>query len=780
MKPIDKFASTHLLSDKIIDSLNGIAAVWTFISLLGLVLFPGHFTFFIPFWGGLISLASFGNFWNLMQKQGLAKKHRQLALSNFFIWVFFLVQSFTICITLITWNLFWEDKWPVWIWMFASISGAIALSYLSKKDQHPIIFSKREFGILLASPIWAVLTGTGLRELVYFYFRHQEIPPLGQLSLFVVNAGLVVLTFQLFLLFSLPLPSRVVLLNWPITARSMPKWLQALALSSAFILGSLFVFNIGYSVYDDVCIVTLASGYPGGEAVPYLIHINVLIGLIFNKLYALSSHINWYTFTLIGLNLCALWGGIYLILSRPLKTKIKVLGMLAVLICDLYFLINPTYTTVVAFAAIVGSTLIMAACEKDQPVQKSLLPGGIALIVFASLLRLLPVFMILLLISPILFIYIGSFHIKALAWGGAIFALCIAFLSVFNFLYLSASPEWNAYYAYNTIRIKVFDTPRLTNMNETISDIGWSKLDMAAFQHSFSPDAETFSRENLEYIATHTSDKQGSLVSTLLSMPERLSSAHYLPYGLLLLSALAGILFRSPSIKRDLLAIFSVMVLSSLLCFYLFWTQKLPDRILMPVMAANVIAAWLVLLWPGMRQATYIRRISHIGQNSILLFLFLAGALSLTQAVEASHSNLEKHQTYLEIAHELELLKDTGVLVPNALIVSPANGIPMEWSNPLFTDFPKVKYMAMGWMTFSPTYQNILRRAGAASLPEGLYENDNIYLMTSPNRLDIIIQFIKQHEGIDVTATEIMDVSKYTQDQIYAKVRLYKLQASRP
>ena len=172
MKSIDKLASTRFLPDKITDSLNGISAIWTLISLLSLALFPGYFSIFILLWGGLVLLANLGNFWNLTQKQGSTEKNRDLILASFFIWLFFLVQIIAICSTLLTWKFFWEDKWPVWIWMLAAISGAISLFYLSKKGQQPIVFSKREIGILLAAPIWVALTGTGFRELIYFYFQH--------------------------------------------------------------------------------------------------------------------------------------------------------------------------------------------------------------------------------------------------------------------------------------------------------------------------------------------------------------------------------------------------------------------------------------------------------------------------------------------------------------------------------------------------------------------------------------------------------------------------------
>jgi hypothetical protein len=671
------------------------------------------------------------------------------------------------------WNWLWKsapagmDNLPVWTWISAATLGTILL--LRSENSVRAQPSSRELAFLFASPVWASLTSLGIRELVYFYFRNRDVFPLGQRAILAMNIGLPFLVFHLVLLLQF-FPDRPFQAQGTQKLRPLP---LAALIAGAFLLVFLFIFRIGYSVNDDIYIVSLAAGQLGGAGIPFLIHINILLGLPLRWLYSLPSNLNWFMIILITVNFLSVWGAVHLILSRRLAGEFKLAGVLALLVCDSYFLLNPTYTTIVAFAATVGLGLIAAASEKDQPLNKGWLASGILLITFAGLLRLLPVLLVLLLFSPLLFIYLGAFRLQSWALAGGWVSILLLAAWGFNNLYLQSSPTWKAYYEYNAARIKIYDTPRLNNLKDTMSSVGWSKVDLAAFQHSFSPDPQTYSRENLESLAAHTSDKRGSLFSVLLSIPERLSSAEYLPYGLVLLSALAGILLLASSPRKAFPAWLSVAGLSLAVIAYLLWTQKLPDRILMPILAVDALAAWIILLTDaGLRPAV------RPGRFSVAFLLLVAVGLTLAQSTEVSQRHILKQQLYQDIVSDLETLQNQGGLVPNALILSPAFGVPLEWSNPLYVDFPDIHYMTLGWLAFSPAYEGVLQQAQAASLPEGLYENDNLYLMTDPGTLKIIVQFIEQHQEIRVNATEMLDLSRYTGDEIYEKVRLYKL--SRP
>ena len=74
----------------------------------------------------------------------------------------------------------------------------------------------------------------------------------------------------------------------------------------------------------------------------------------------------------------------------------------------------------------------------------------------------------------------------------------------------------------------------------------------------------------------------------------------------------------------------------------------------------------------------------------------------------------------------------------------------------------------MEWLTFSPIYDEVLRDYGVQSLPSGIYQKDNIYLMTRKSLIPSVIQSLKDNEGVNVKAELI-----YSPDN--EDVALYRL-----
>ena len=118
-----------------------------------------------------------------------------------------------------------------------------------------------------------------------------------------------------------------------------------------------------------------------------------------------------------------------------------------------------------------------------------------------------------------------------------------------------------------------------------------------------------------------------------------------------------------------------------------------------------------------------------------------------------------------------------GSIEQKALIISPAYGIPWEWSNPLFLEFPKARYLVTNWGTFSPAYNDVLEEFQVKSLPSGLYQSENVYVMVDSSTIKAIVQFIKEHEGVNITAKAIYSLpSRCCVGTVYSGVTLFKLQ----
>jgi len=58
-----------------------------------------------------------------------------------------------------------------------------------------------------------------------------------------------------------------------------------------------------------------------------------------------------------------------------------------------------------------------------------------------------------------------------------------------------------------------------------------------------------------------------------------------------------------------------------------------------------------------------------------------------------------------------------------------------------------------------------------------LYTNRNVYLMVDTSTMRDIIQFIKEHEGVNVDAKAIYTIpGQYTEGTVYQGVTLFKLE----
>ena len=160
----------------------------------------------------------------------------------------------------------------------------------------------------------------------------------------------------------------------------------------------LSVFRLGYLVNDDITMISLVSGYLGGKPVPFMVYSNVIWGFLLIPLYTIHSNLNWEIWLFILVNFLSVWALVYVALSRPLHIAYKLAGVLAILACDGFFLINITFTVIATFAALAGSCLILMAAYSLIPLKRHWLVCGGLLILIGSLIRIESILLVLLVI----------------------------------------------------------------------------------------------------------------------------------------------------------------------------------------------------------------------------------------------------------------------------------------------------------------------------------------------------------------------------------------------
>jgi hypothetical protein len=543
------------------------------------------------------------------------------------------------------------------------------------------------------------------------------------------------------------------------------KSLLAFIFTALFFALYLLYFRPGYLLIDDVSIISLASGYLGGKPVPFLLFSNVLLGFLLNLLYRLPGNLNWEICIFIGLNFLSVWALIYLVLiarEHPLYKVIVVLGILA---CDSYILLNITFTLIAVFSSIAGYCLVLSASLRQHAIKKKFLVFGSLLILISGLIRIEVLLLVPLTIGLAILVMFHSFSIKPLMLTLVVTGCLAVGCMIFEQIYIQYFPAWKSFYDYSDARGAIQDTPRsrISNIQDALKGAGWNHNDYQMFINWFFPDENLFSIAKLQYIIDHTSSRQQGIANAVYSYffqnPD-LKSVDVFPYFLVILSIWLAALF-SPARRRVILPLLLLLLTYAVLVIFLLLTQKVPQRVSYSFFVTVSIFSLFVLQWSNANKDESQSLALKLSDPSLIRLLpstlLILGAVIVVwnQAVVITQIHKQQQTEYVRILTDLELLQAQGEIAPNALIVSPAHGIPLEWSNPFVLNFPKIQYQEMGWLTFSPAYNEVLRQHNAIPLTTSLYQQDNVYLMVNTKWINDIKQFAKDHEGVKLKANSI-------------------------
>lgn len=149
----------------------------------------------------------------------------------------------------------------------------------------------------------------------------------------------------------------------------------------AFIISTKFVYI--YETNDDHFLMSIINGTYTGSPDAHAIYILYPFAFLIKKLYQMSSGINWYGYSIVGLH----YMGLFLILGRALELSCSVLkkiftiiiGMFLIISIDLHSIVNTQYTITAGVLAAAALFFILTMKHKN-PLKESILPGILLLI----------------------------------------------------------------------------------------------------------------------------------------------------------------------------------------------------------------------------------------------------------------------------------------------------------------------------------------------------------------------------------------------------------------
>ncbi len=300
-------------------------------------------------------------------------------------------------------------------------------------------------------------------------------------------------------------------------------------------------------------------------------------------------------------------------------------------------------------------------------------------------------------------------------------------------LYVRSFPDWHAFYAYDQVREQLHDAHRLSNLHNQIRRVGWSPNDQEMFAHWFFPDASIYSFEHIKFLVQNTPGTSQDPTGTLMDYLGTLRAPQIAPYLIFMLAIWlleqtdAGSAAQSVTLTLPWFAAIGANLV-------LAWAYKDPTYVLVSTVGGSVVCSLVLLELSLAAQPGAMKPRSGAAPNArlwrwISMGLFVCGAGWLSaQVLQTSRINVAKQAAYEGILDNLRKLQATGRIEADALIVSPAHGLPYDWSYPFRLSLPPVAYFDTGWLTFSPTYDRIMQQFGIGSLPDALLRDDRLYL----------------------------------------------------
>ena len=473
---------------------------------------------------------------------------------------------------------------------------------------------------------------------------------------------------------------------------------------------------------DDVFSLFLLKGM-GITLTPdeHLYFQNALLGLFLREAYGTFPAIPWYPLFLVLTWSLSLWAFLAGALSRSSRPFTFFLFFLYFLFIGLYFGTRLDYTMLACLAAQGGLLLWVSVAER--PDRKAGLGLVLACFVAAALLRFEACFFSVLIALPWL-VLTGLQRIGRPRFFGAILALVLAGLALFDHAYYQKDPGWSAFTQFNPVRAHGSDYQSWTYDASTkpfFDSFGWDELDLRLFQHWYFLDPHQYSLENLRKVVDHF----GAFKATGIRLPNLFASETdqnlYTTQNILLCAVI--FLLACPRSRLPQLLGAAIWVLLCLLGLAVF--LKNPIRLHQPALAFLAsLVLFTAVSGPEKEKPTGTRRKAAFAGLALLTLLVPVHLWRMT-AVDAHFRRKEK-----------ELKAMVGRLHPtdDQLYVVWNSGFPYEVLG-AFDDFELFRnfhVLSLGVFQRAPFTQELLGHFGVRELFRDMVDNPKLFMIGSP------------------------------------------------
>jgi hypothetical protein len=537
-----------------------------------------------------------------------------------------------------------------------------------------------------------------------------------------------------------------------------------------FLLAVQFVFfRPFYQTPDDIFQTLIVNGMGHClEPSEYLLHSNVLIGLVLKRLYAFFPHFPFYGIYLIGAQFLGIWcllSSIFLT-SNP---KFKILIFLVTCAAVNCFYFFELQFTVAASLASQGAFFLLASLvsqKDDRFLQKGQWLAGVTLLL-SSLIRFHAFLLSMVVYTPF---WVG------MAFGGKIqpaklfqlkkiflFFFLILASCLFDHFYYDLNPEWKEFKDYDwQLSLQQFKNPDYNPETKPVFDsVGWSENDFYLFKAWCLMDPNKYSFQKLASL----NHSFGKLNSNYLSRLGAYFDAFYSSTMVKIIFFFFLVLWFFVPVRQFYVPLahlgWVLLVIIGLVCF-----MRVPPRVYLPLISFLVnIVLYLAVPPKGLFEFKKQNLQSWISKTgTLLLGVAVLSLIPICRHYDQYDKALKNDEMNLHASlKQLDPRRDQLYVIWN--ISFPYKAISALDNLDFFNSFPVV---SLSWFQHSPFTRQMLDRFGVKNLLRDMVDNPRVFLVCSPEEGGLYGRYMEENYGMTIQAKKVFKCYEYEVYRIFS------------
>lgn len=529
------------------------------------------------------------------------------------------------------------------------------------------------------------------------------------------------------------------------------------------------VFGPFYQTNDDVAMRLLAEGtfVPQGQPLPFLMHVNVIVGRLLSFAYGLTHALPWYDL-LMGAGMTAAAGALLYVWGTSGHQLEIVWAFLFAVFFLLPSFVHVQFSLVGLGCAAAGMVMLVRALAEPIAVRdfRLYLLSGTSLLVWGAMIRFEGAVLMILqgAILALPFVIAAwrapeqrpRVRLTVLASFAAGLLIVLSF-ALNQYVYAKAT-GWRDFYEYNLRRSRIneYITPeRITPeaVQRMATQVGWSSTDFTLFRNWFFTDPNLYSlakvrqAEELFYGASDKPTEESR--AGRMKRGVELARNFFVEMRLAFLFMLAYVLARGASVRLLLYFVGITLMIAVLIAGITLALKAPPDRIFWPMLLLG--ASVLPIASRRWGQPVHPAMVA----GATLLACYVAGSSVLALWKQAA----ERRGAAVTARQDAQGLKATGA----TFFVLHGNAFPYEdYWRPLLVEKTPFPFVALGVSARTPPVQDSLRRTGRIDLPLSLCTEPGLLIVAPAYIPQLLTTFVAEHHGTTVRFETAFEGQRFT------------------